>query len=126
MAVEASGCACEFHTELRKERREARAMNADAQTTAEERAEWLQSFEYYNRGSKPATQRLRRLIAHVDALAAQNGALAAALRAEHLEIRLKAQVEHYESRCPVCALLAGQPVATEAERLRERARERRG
>ena len=116
-------------------------MNADAkQTTApsnEELARWLSCWRDTAsgiiEGEVPDALFGLRLIAHVDALAAQNGALAAALRefydacwsdedeeksgSELTEgVPTTATIEG-EMLLRTRALLSGQPVDTEAERL---------
>ena len=106
-------------------------MNADAQTTAT-----CGECRYVPMGNAERGEAFIRLCsrhAHVDALAAQNGELVQALRAEHdahIDIRydghflsrwVKGPMDRHRQNnpnCAICALPAGQPVDTEAERLR--------
>lgn len=96
-------------------------MAADApRTTAEERETYLRNTGGDLGVADPDVPFVRRLIAHVDDLVTQNGALAAALREAETELehllgpRLGKQ---WAER--IDALLSDQPVDTELERLRE-------
>ena len=100
-------------------------MNADVQTTAEERATWY-SFYGFNPDDipKPTVERIRRLITHVDALSTQNGELTTALG------RIKRDKCHCGYSDPddgeecahdiARAALSDEPVDTEAERVRDK------